>query len=457
MKFAIIDIETTGSKPGSGRITEVAIYLHDGEKIINEFCSLINPESFIPPFISRLTGISNEMVENAPKFHEIARQIVDITDGAVFVAHNAAFDYNFIRQEFKSLGFNFARDYFCTLQVSRKMLPGLPSYSLGKLCSSLNIEIENRHRAHGDALATVRLFELLCEKSSNENLITDFIKNDYLNLRFPPEFNRSIIDTLPENAGVYYLHDSKGNVIYIGKSNNIRKRILSHFNNKKSRRHIDMRNAISDISFEETGNELIALLLESEEIKKQKPFYNRTQKRVSQNYGIYLKQAEMDYQKLFLSKRNTTDEHLCAVNSYEHGLHVLEKLVQKFNLCAKYCGADDNVNACFGYTVKQCKGACLGKEDAELYNQRVVKAIKSLSYSEKNFMIVGEGRSSSEKSIVQVEKGKYKGYGFVETENANIDLENLKASIKFKNDNRDVNQIIQRFLKSSKKENIILY
>jgi DNA polymerase-3 subunit epsilon len=274
MKFAIVDIETTGSKPGSGRITEVAIYLHDGEKIINEFCSLINPESFIPPFISKLTGISNEMVENAPKFHEIAKEIVQITEGAVFVAHNAAFDYNFIRQEFKSLGFNYARDYFCTLQVSRQILPGLPSYSLGKLCSSLNIEIENRHRAHGDALATVRLFEHLCGKTSNKITISDFIKNDYLNLRFPPGFNKSIMDTLPVNAGVYYFHDSNGNVIYIGKSNNIRKRVLSHFNNKKSRRQIDMRNAISDISFEETGNELIALLLESEEIKKQKPFRN---------------------------------------------------------------------------------------------------------------------------------------------------------------------------------------
>jgi DNA polymerase-3 subunit epsilon len=165
----------------------------------------------------------------------------------------------------------------------------------------------------------------------------------------------------------------------------------------------------------------------------------------------------MDYQKLFLSKRNTSDEYLCAVNSYEHGLQVLEKLVQKFNLCAKYCGADDITNACFGYAVKQCKGACLGKEDAEMYNQRVTKAIESLSYSEKNFIIVGEGRSNSEKSIVQVEKGKYKGFGFVETENTNIDLESIKASIKFKNDSRDVNQIIQRFLKNSKRENIILY
>ena len=218
MKFAIVDIETTGGNALKDRITEIAVYIHDGNKILDEFCTLINPECSIPPFISKLTGISNEMVENAPRFFEVAKQFVQITDGAVFVAHNASFDYGFIRQEYKSLGFNFSRDYLCTVRLSRKIVPGFRSYSLGNLCSSLNINIENRHRASGDALATVKLFEMLLQKNKEENVISDFIKNDYVNLRFPPGFNRPIIDKLPETHGVYYLLNENGEIIYIGKS-----------------------------------------------------------------------------------------------------------------------------------------------------------------------------------------------------------------------------------------------
>ena len=249
MKFAIVDIETTGGNAIRDKITEIAIYLHDGNKIVDEFSSLINPECTIPPFISRLTGISDEMVENAPRFFEVAKQIVRITDGAVFVAHNVLFDYGFIRQSFKSLGFNYSRDYLCTVRLSRKVLPGFKSYSLGNLCNNLNINIENRHRANGDALATVKLFELIISKNESENGFEDFIKNDFLNLRFPPGFDRTILDKLPENHGVYYLHDESGKIIYIGKSNSIKQRILSHFRNKQSRKALELRNSISDISF----------------------------------------------------------------------------------------------------------------------------------------------------------------------------------------------------------------
>ncbi|HRH67829.1 MAG TPA: 3'-5' exonuclease, partial [Bacteroidia bacterium] len=158
-RYAIVDVETTGGNALQDKITEIAIYLHDGNRVIDEFVSLINPECSIPPFISRLTGISDEMVQDAPKFFELAKDIIQFTDGATLVAHNAQFDYTFIRQEYKSLGYSFSRDYLCTVKLSRKLIPGHRSYSLGNLCSSLGIQLENRHRAHGDALATVKLFE----------------------------------------------------------------------------------------------------------------------------------------------------------------------------------------------------------------------------------------------------------------------------------------------------------
>jgi len=457
MKFAIVDIETTGGNAFKDRITEIAIYLHDGNKIIDEFSTLINPECSIPPFITRLTGINDEMVENAPKFYEVARQIVQITDGAVFVAHNAPFDYGFIRESYKSLGFNYTRDHLCTVRLSRKIIPGFRSYSLGNLCNNLNIVIENRHRAKGDALATVKLFELLIQKNNGETVLSDFIKNDFIDLRFPPGFNRSIIDTLPETHGVYYLHDETGRIIYIGKSNNIRQRILSHFRNKQSRKALELRNNISDITFEETGNELIALLLESEEIKKNQPFFNRAQKRTIKNHCIYSTINENGYLTFLISKDKDLEDLVTTATTYDHALEVIDKLISKFSLCQKLCGVYSIVHACFKYSVKQCNGACIGKESPAEYNKRAQAAIDSLQYKNPNFMIIDGGRSPTEKSVVHIENGKYIGYGYFETEFTSPDPESLRDVVKFKPDNRDVNRIIRQYLTKSPTTNLLVF
>lgn len=167
--YAIVDIETTGGG-GAARITEIAVFRHDGTRIIDFFHSLINPETYIPPFITRLTGIDNEMVKDAPTFYEVQDAVRAMTRDAWFVAHNAKFDYGFIKKEFGALDEYFQRDLLCTVQLSRKIFPGLKSYSLGNLCESLEIMIENRHRAHGDAEATVRLFEMLLS-NDRQNLI----------------------------------------------------------------------------------------------------------------------------------------------------------------------------------------------------------------------------------------------------------------------------------------------
>lgn len=162
--YAVIDIETTGTNNQTGKIIEIAIILFNGQFISDSFVSLVNPECYIPKFITKITGISNEMVAKAPKFYEIAKQIVQLTSNKIFIAHNASFDYNFIRKEFKDLGYDYIRKTLCTVELSRKLLPGHASYSLGKLCNDLNIEINGRHRAEGDALATVELFKKLLIK-----------------------------------------------------------------------------------------------------------------------------------------------------------------------------------------------------------------------------------------------------------------------------------------------------
>lgn len=168
--YSIIDIETTGQNLQNGKITEIAIYVHNGQKITGSFSSLVNPECYIPDYITRLTGIDNRMVEHAPKFYEIAKTIVELTAGNIFVAHNVMFDYSFIREEFKRLGYDFKRKTLCTVKLGRKYLPGHRSYSLGNICSDLNIIIEGRHRAAGDALATVRLLEMIMERHNHPGL-----------------------------------------------------------------------------------------------------------------------------------------------------------------------------------------------------------------------------------------------------------------------------------------------
>ncbi|HBE40902.1 MAG TPA: exonuclease, partial [Bacteroidales bacterium] len=196
--YAIIDIETTGGSARLEKITEIAIYLHDGEKITGEYSTLVNPERNIPYFITNLTGITNEMVEDAPRFYEIARAVVELTEGRTFVAHNARFDYSFIRQEFKSLGYNYKRNLLDTVSLSRRLFPGYRSYSLGNICRELKIPLNDRHRASGDARTTVRLFEILIEKDREINGNRHgLIKNTRI-LKTNPRLDLSKIESVPD-------------------------------------------------------------------------------------------------------------------------------------------------------------------------------------------------------------------------------------------------------------------
>jgi len=293
-QYAILDIETTGLSPSAEKITEIAIFIHDGEQIIDEFSSLVNPEKKIPYRIIQMTGINNQMVENAPKFYEIAKKIVELTENKIVVGHNVRFDYGFIRNEFRSLGFDFQRKTMDTVKLSRKLIPGRPSYSLGKLCKSLGIENHSRHRAEGDALATVRLFEMLLNIDSQLEVIDQ--------KGVASSYNKSLVADLPQSAGVYYFHNKAGDLIYVGKSINIHDRVLSHLNNNLHKKAVRMKNEIASVSFEVTGNELVALLLESAEIKKHQPIYNSAQRRTYFNYGLYSFTDDKGYLQLKVTR-----------------------------------------------------------------------------------------------------------------------------------------------------------
>jgi len=445
--YAIIDIETTGLSPQRNKITEIAVYIYDGEKIVDEFSSLINPECYISPNITKITGITNEMVGKAPKFWEVAKNIVLLTEGKTFVAHNASFDYNFIRHEFKSLGYDFKREKLCTVQLSRKIIPGRKSYSLGKLCNELKIPLNGRHRAAGDAMATVKLFEYLLLQDSS---LAGLKSGKFFNLQ------SSTIKKLPDDTGVYYLYNQQGGIIYIGKSKNIRTRILSHFNNEKTGRALKMMDETYDISYELTGSDLIAQLLESDEIKNHKPKYNRRQRRKSNHYGIYSSINAFGY-ICFRVDKIGEEVPLIAFNLAKEARERLYHLSEEYELCQKLCGLYETAGACFYYQLKQCKGACVQKEAVEGYNLRANELIQNLSYDNQSFFIIDKGRSEEEKSVVKVKNGKYIGFGFINVNLVPLDIENLSGAIQRYPDNRDVQQIIRTHLKQNVVQKIISF
>lgn len=440
--FAIIDIETTGGSAVYEKVTEIAIYIHDGTRITGEYATLVNPEKRIPPFVSRLTGITDEMVQNAPKFYEVAKEIVELTKDCIFVAHNAIFDYSFIRHEFQRLGYKYQRPTLCTVKLSRKLLPGFKSYSLGNLCQSLDIRIENRHRAAGDALATVKVFEKLIEADPSLNGV------DLAGLN--PSLNKALFARLPNTSGVYYFHDENGKIIYIGKSRDIRSRVLSHFNNRQSPKAQQMCERVSDITYEETGSELIALLLESEEIKKHLPLYNRQQRRVLYQYGLTSFMNQGGYLNLQLSKLKASITPHTVFSSFEEANTALYKLVNKYSLCQKLSGLYQSQGSCFHHSIGQCNGACIGKESPEDYNNRVQAALSHFNHSFQNVMIIDKGRDEEEGSAVLIENGKYCGFGWFNKSETAVTVDQLRDCITSYSDNRDIQQIIRQFTKSKK-------
>lgn len=443
-KFAIIDVETTGMGIHGNRITEIAILVHDGTVVIDRFHSLVNPECSIPFSISRLTGIYDHMVAEAPKFYEIAKKVIRYTEDCVFVAHNVNFDYNVIRKEFDDLGFDFKRKKLCTIRLSRRLIPGLPSYSLGKLCASIGIRIQDRHRAMGDALATVELFEKLIDLDTANKVFKTFLKPRSREATLPPQLPREKFERLPEKTGVYYFKNATGEIIYVGKAVNIKKRVLGHFYDKANR-EVNMCQQTADITFEVTGSELIALLLESSEIKKHFPTFNRAQRRVNEGFGIFSYEDRSGVLHLAWNNLKQVPDPLVKFYNITECRLFLEELCDEFELCPKYCHLQTNVSSCFHFQIRKCRGICRGEEQKEAYNERVRMAIAHITGDSRSYVITEEGRNEEEKAFVLIENGVYRGFGYLERSEQFTSTHLYRESIILQQDNRDVQRIIQGF------------
>ncbi len=445
--YAILDIETTGGKYNEEGITEIAIYKFDGHNIVDQFSSLVNPEKPIQPFVVNLTGINNEMLRHAPKFYEVAKRIIEITDGCIMVAHNALFDNRILTTEFDRLGYHFEKETLCTVELAKKLIPDMPSYSLGKLVRSLGIPLSDRHRAQGDAKATVALFKMLLAKDTSKEIITETLRKDP-KLKLAPKL-LDIIENTPSETGVYYMHNEDGKVIYIGKSKNIKKRLMQHFtgDNRKSKK---IQLEVKSVTFEKTGNELIALLKESEETKQNKPIFNKGLRRTLFSHQLSSFVDENGYINLKIEKADGRKKAITTFSNYQQAKSLLFRITEANQLCQKLTGLEKTSKSCFKYTIKECYGACIQKESVDEYNNRINAFLEKSSYENQNMLIIDRGREIEERSVILIENGIYKGYGFY---NLNFQINNpeiLKSIINPMQNNRDAQHIIQNYLRKNK-------
>ncbi|MEL7001176.1 MAG: exonuclease domain-containing protein [Bacteroidota bacterium] len=445
--YAIVDIETTGGYAGKSRITEIAIFIHDGEKVVDTYQSLINPEQVVPAFITGLTGISQDMVDSAPTFSEVADEIYEILSNNVFVAHNVSFDYSFVKNEFERAGHLFNNKKLCTVRLSRKIIPGKRSYSLGNLCEQLGIHITDRHRAAGDAKATVKLFELLLE--NGEDKIKEALNQRSKETNLPPNLPKEEFLSLPEEPGVYYFLDARSEVIYVGKAINIKKRITGHFSGTpKDRRNQYIRNEIHHIGYELTGNELIALIFESQEIKRIWPKYNQSQKMVAKQFSIYRYEDRAGYWRFNVGKKVNGMQPLINFNSHADAWHFLIDKVKEHELCSKLAGIHQSTGACYDLEHGHCKGACVEQEAPDDYNERVDEAIATFIEKEKSIAILGAGRNEEESSVILVEEGVYQGFGFFDYNVRLQTIDDVKMVINQYKTTNEIDTYIQSYLNS---------
>jgi len=417
MLYAVVDIETTGGHASANGITEVAINIHDGNQIVESYTTLINPSLPIPAYITALTGIDDGLLKDAPKFEDVALQIYQLLSDKVFVAHNVNFDYSFLKHHLAAAGYDLQCRKLCTVRLSRKLIPGKSSYSLGKLCTALQIPIQNRHRAAGDADATSILFNLLLDHDQ-EGVIAEMLKKTSKEQVLPPHLDKASILRLPNQPGVYYFKDSKGKIVYVGKAKDLKKRVTSHFTgNTPNRQRQEFLRTIHHVDYVICGTELMALILEANEIKRLWPENNRAMKRYEHKYDLYIFEDQNGYLRLAIDKHKKNNNPIQSFNSLLEGYNFLNQLVDKYQLCAKLCYLQKVATKCYAHENGQCFGACSGIETVSVYNKKLNAALNDIQKQQPSFALVDEGRKDEEFSCLVVENGKFYGMGYFTDKN----------------------------------------
>ncbi len=445
--YAILDIETTGGKYNEEGITEIAIHKFDGHEVVDQFISLVNPEKDIQPFVVKLTGINNKMLRTAPKFHEVAKRIVEITEDTVLVAHNAQFDYRILRTEFRRLGYNFERKTICTVDLSKKLIPEAESHSLGKLVRSLGIAVSDRHRANGDALATLKLFKLLLAKDTDKTIVQDIIRTETTGELSQRQLD--IVETLPSEIGLYYMHNKDGDILFLGKSKNIKKRVNQHFIKEGSRAR-KFQKETKRVTFEKTGNELVAALKEYEVLKRTKPSFAQSSAKKLFTHALYSHTNEDGFLIFKVDKIDLEKKHLITFNGFHSAENFLHRIVEEFELCLKLTGLSQSKINCSRYEGGSCAGACIKKETPKEYNARALKVSEKYSLIDKSFIMVDKGREVGEYSAILIKEGRFIGLGFYELNHQINNLHILESIITPMQADQNTRHIIESHIRKKK-------
>ncbi|UBZ14085.1 GIY-YIG nuclease family protein [Flagellimonas marinaquae] len=432
--YAILDIESTGGKYNEEGITEIAIHRFDGHQVVDKFICLVNPEREIQPFVAKLTGINNKMLRSAPKFHEVAKRIVEITEDAVLVAHNAQFDYRILRTEFRRLGYDFQRKTLCTVDLSKQLIPDAESHSLGKLARSLGIPMSDRHRANGDALATLKLFKLLLDKDSDKKIITEVIREETHGELSPTQLD--MVFDLPSETGVYYMHDKDGQIIFIGKTKDIKKRVNQHFTNvgKVARK---LQKETKKVTYEKTGSELIAILKAYLEQKKNRPRYNHVSKGKLFTHTIDFSQNGTEHIMLAPEKNRSLEHKKLAFNGIESARSFVKKVSEEFDFCPASLETDN-----------KCSKA-INAPGALECNEKVLSAFEKYSIQDKNVALTDQGRHVGERSFILIKNGRLQGFGFVELNHQINNIHILESIMTPMRSDENTTFIIETFLRKN--------
>lgn len=431
--FAVIDVETTGGHLYDDRITEVAIYVTDGTKLIKSFSSLVNPERKITPFVVKLTGITDDMVSTAPTFATIAQDILDYTENCIFVAHNIGFDYSMIKREFKRIGLPFRRSNACTVQLSQLVFKNQPSYSLGNLTKNLGISLENRHRAFGDAEATALLLHRIIEEKGRDFVI-DHSNANTQNIDFQGALTQEMIDALPEDPGVFRLLNKQGEVLYLRAAKNIFAEVSKFLLNEiKHSRFNDLFKNIASIDTQVFNSVIVSELQEIEEIRSVKPHYNKSSSAKTYPVGIY-ESSNMN-NPAFYVERNPNGKALWRFINEKRAHQFLKKFVKDNRLHTP--SLPNNI------------------EVVNQYRESVEKALVDELYPMRNFLIIREVSFANTIYAIYVEDFVYQGYAEIDKESYDGKLDTIKDNIIYCENNPFVLKALQRYLRRKKSVKII--
>ena len=379
--LAIVDLETTGAHPAHDRVTEIAVLEVDGGEVAAEWSTLVNPQTPIPAAIQALTGITNAMVAGAPSFAQLAGELHERLEGRVFVAHNARFDYGFLRHEFERAGLRFQARTLCTVKLSRRLYPQHARHNLDSVMARHGLACDARHRALGDAQVVWRFLQAAAAEHGIERVATA-ARQLARQTTLPPCIDRAVIDAIPEAPGVYLFHGAGGAPLYVGKSLVLRSRVLQHFSDDvRSSREMRLAREVRTIEWQRTAGELGALLREAELVKALRPVFNRQLRRPRELCGFALEGENLT----LVAAGDLAAEQICRLHglfrSRRAALEALRGLADEHALCLQALGfepAARSQGACLRHQIRRCAGACAGTESAQAHRARVAAALARL-------------------------------------------------------------------------------